>query len=54
MNMKAKDPVCGGTVDPLDGTLHVEHAGEEFYFCSETCLRKFKEQPARFRHPEPI
>ena len=39
---KAKDPVCGVSVDP-ESTRHYRSAeGKDYYFCSETCLRKFE------------
>ena len=43
-----KDPVCGMTVDPRPTSLCHEHAGTTYYFCSESCLRRFRESPEAF------
>ena len=43
-----KDPVCGMTVDPRTTSLCHEHAGTTYYFCSESCLRRFRESPEAF------
>jgi P-type Cu+ transporter len=43
-----KDPVCGMTVDPLTTSLCHEHEGTTYYFCSESCLRRFRESPEAF------
>lgn len=43
----AVDPVCGMTVDPAaDRRLHRD--GKDHVFCSQTCLEKFKADPARY------
>ncbi len=42
---KAKDPVCGMTVDKATA-LHAEREGETFYFCSDHCRQKFLSAPA--------
>ena len=44
----AVDPVCHMEVDPGTTPLKAEHAGTTFYFCSEGCLRRFREDPASF------
>lgn len=36
----AKDPICGMTVDE-DSALKLTSVGEDYYFCSQNCLRKF-------------
>ncbi|MEK7376661.1 MAG: heavy metal-binding domain-containing protein, partial [Candidatus Margulisiibacteriota bacterium] len=38
--MKAKDPICGMTVDEVTA-LGAERDGKAFYFCSENCRQKF-------------
>jgi Cu+-exporting ATPase len=50
---KAVDPVCGMTVDPARTRFTAEHGGEKFHFCTEGCLRRFREDPARFVRPKP-
>ncbi len=45
---KAKDPVCGMTVDPARATASCEHAGIKYYFCCKGCLTKFQANPAQY------
>ena len=53
-----RDPVCGMNVaeDRAAGT--VEHAGQRHYFCSASCVRKFKADPGKYSgaalEPEPM
>jgi len=42
-----RDPVCNMTVSS-DSEYHYRHAATEYYFCSEHCLQKFKEQPGQY------
>jgi len=42
-----KDVVCGMDVSS-DSPHHYRHEGEDFYFCSEHCLKKFKEDPEHY------
>mgnify|MGYP002795381799 CR=1 FL=1 len=39
-----KDPVCGMEIDREE--ISYEFEGEKFFFCSEGCLKKFKESPS--------
>ena len=43
----ATDPVCGMTVNE-DSALHIDHAGQAYYFCSDHCLHRFREDPAQY------
>jgi YHS domain-containing protein len=43
----ALDPVCHMLVDPPAAASR-RHAGEEFFFCSARCARRFDENPARY------
>ncbi|MGH9587929.1 MAG: YHS domain-containing protein [Acidobacteriaceae bacterium] len=43
-----KDPVCGMTVNPEKAAAKAEFAGEDFYFCSQGCAAKFRENPERY------
>jgi Cu+-exporting ATPase len=43
-----KDPVCGMTVDPKNNNLHHEYKGTEYFFCSQHCADKFKEDPEHY------
>jgi Cu+-exporting ATPase len=47
------DPVCGMTISPHDAVGHVEHQGETYYFCNESCLEQFRADPDRFLAPVP-
>jgi len=42
-----KDPVCNMTV-PNDSEYHYQYADKDYYFCSESCLHKFKEHPEQY------
>jgi Cu+-exporting ATPase len=47
------DPVCGMTVEPETAAGSHVHEGEEYYFCSQGCLSKFKADPAKYLSPTP-
>ncbi|MBV1788080.1 YHS domain-containing protein [Marinobacterium sp. D7] len=42
-----KDPVCGMEVAPDQGYRKV-HEGQEYRFCSRSCLDKFDADPGRY------
>jgi Cu+-exporting ATPase len=42
------DPICGMEVDPSSAVGKHEHSGQTYYFCSQHCLAKFKEDPDKF------
>ncbi len=42
---QAIDPVCGMNVAE-GGSLRSEHEGATYYFCSDSCQRKFEQDPA--------
>src|SRR5262245_51014779 len=44
----AVDPVCGMRVDPARAAGKHEHNGTTYYFCSQHCLNKFRENPEQF------
>ncbi len=46
--VKAKDPVCGMTVDPATAKHKTEHAGATHYFCCAGCRTKFEADPAKY------
>ena len=41
----ATDPVCGMQVTIKDGVRSQDYDGETFYFCSDGCQEKFKDDP---------
>jgi Cu+-exporting ATPase len=48
---KAKDPVCGMSVDPAAGKPSFTHEGQTYYFCREGCRTKFMADPDRYLGP---
>ena len=47
-SLEYSDPVCGMKTDKEDEFIHYEHEGKSYYFCSEHCLKKFKDSPASY------
>jgi len=50
---KVIDPVCHMTVDPKSSAGSFVHNGKTFFFCSQHCLNKFRENPNLFLTPQP-
>jgi Cu+-exporting ATPase len=52
------DPVCGMTISPANAVGRVEHKGQTYYFCADSCLEQFKANPDAFlgdaRPPAPV
>ena len=48
---KARDPVCGMTVDPATSKHRVEHGGAVYHFCCAGCAAKFTADPAKYLKP---
>jgi len=46
-----KDPVCNMDVNPESAPYSHEHDGDRYFFCSEYCLIKFRENPDKFLAP---
>ena len=42
------DPICGMTVAPERAAGSYAYNGQNYYFCSQHCLTKFKEDPEKF------
>ena len=42
------DPICGMEVEPGNAAGKHVHNGQTYYFCSQHCLAKFKEDPEKF------
>jgi YHS domain-containing protein len=47
------DPVCDMTVSPDTAAGSYEYKGEQYYFCSKSCLAKFTAEPAAFLDKAP-
>jgi Cu+-exporting ATPase len=44
----AKDPVCGMQVDEKKAAGNVVHKGVTYYFCSDSCKRRFLSSPDKY------
>ncbi len=42
------DPVCGMDIDPATAAGSMEYEGTTYYFCSTSCLERFKAKPDAF------
>jgi P-type Cu+ transporter len=42
------DPVCGMTISPADAVGHVDYRGQTYYFCAESCLERFRDEPEAY------
>jgi P-type Cu+ transporter len=47
------DPVCGMEIEEADSVGTVEHHGVTYYFCADSCLERFKQNPDEFLAPAP-
>ncbi|OGG31027.1 YHS domain-containing protein [Candidatus Gottesmanbacteria bacterium RIFCSPLOWO2_02_FULL_38_8] len=45
---KAKDPVCGMSVDPQNSKFKSEFKGVTYFFCSQHCKTQFDQNPEQF------
>ncbi len=45
------DPVCGMKLEPADAVASAVSEGTRFYFCSDSCQRRFLANPAAYRTP---
>jgi YHS domain-containing protein len=49
---KQTDPVCGHPIDPDRSNLYTaDYADRRFYFCSQGCLERFRQDRERFTRP---
>ncbi|MDQ2711471.1 MAG: YHS domain-containing protein, partial [Acidobacteriota bacterium] len=46
------DPVCGMNIKQQNATGTVEHNGTLYYFCSNSCVEKFKANPQQYLEPK--
>ena len=49
--MEHVDPVCGMTITEEESVGTVDHAGVRYYFCNESCLDRFTQNPSEFLKP---
>ncbi|MHB1198930.1 MAG: YHS domain-containing protein [Polaromonas sp.] len=42
------DPVCKMKLEPDKAAAKAEHAGQMYYFCSESCHKSFVADPAKY------
>lgn len=47
-----KDLVCGMATEDENAFAAYEHGGEKYYFCSDNCLTKFKNDPGSYTDTE--
>jgi YHS domain-containing protein len=45
---KAKDPVCGMSVDKATAKWTYDYKGTTYYFCGESCKTRFAKEPEKF------
>jgi len=50
----AIDPICGMTVNPATAAGSHEYKGQRYYFCSLSCLERFKADPERALDRAPL
>jgi Cu+-exporting ATPase len=48
-----KDPVCNMDVDPVRAAGSSEYKGQNFYFCSPGCVKRFNADPEKYLAPKP-
>ncbi len=46
-----RDPVCGMVTTDANAYLPLEYRGKTYYFCSEHCREKFRENPEKYLRP---
>ncbi len=46
--MAGFDPVCGMTIEEGDAAGKSDYKGQTYFFCSETCKKRFDGDPERF------
>ncbi len=48
------DPICGMTVDPTRAAGQYEYKGKTYYFCSASCLGRFRSDPEKALNKKPL
>ncbi len=44
---EARDPVCHQTIHPMAGYAHAEYQGKTYWFCDESCRKRFEKDPEK-------
>lgn len=52
LGRKVVDPVCGMRIKKREAAATLEHEGETYYFCSESCKEEFIKDPMKYMNPE--
>jgi Cu+-exporting ATPase len=52
-SVKVVDPVCGMKILPEKAAGKQEYEGQTYYFCGQSCIDKFKANPASFLASKP-
>ncbi|TKS59321.1 MAG: copper-translocating P-type ATPase [Nitrospira sp.] len=50
----AIDPICGMTVDPATAAGRYDYKGLTYYFCTVSCLERFRTDPERTLSKQPL
>ncbi len=50
--MKVTDPVCHMQIEPEKAAGKTEYQGQTYWFCSESCKKKFEAKPAQYAKPK--
>ena len=48
------DPICGMTVDPATAAGQYDYKGRTYYFCSVSCLERFRADPEKALNKKPL
>jgi YHS domain-containing protein len=48
------DPICGMTVDSSNAAGRHDYKGTAYYFCSVSCLERFRADPERALNKKPL
>ena len=43
-----RDPVCGAVLNEKTAKFKIKHEGENYYFCSVKCKKRFKRNRRKF------
>jgi P-type Cu+ transporter len=49
--MNVIDPVCGMDVEPETAEYKTSYKGQDYFFCAESCLESFRDDPEKYLKP---